>query len=239
MSNPLVRTNDGSTSLNDPISGQTMHAREGAFSETLYIYGKNMELAIERNYPLKMCVMGLGLGYIELISLAMILKSARRNESVALLSFEKSTQLKSSFLSWLVNDPKPNEFAKTYDEILSHIETHLNVQSSVLKNFALKLYQQNNWIFFADPLLDLSYNDLGEYHVIQFDPYSKSANPELWQQEWLVNFLKSMAGTPCSFATYASNGSLKKALSQSGFSLIEKPGFGSKRESTFAVRASK
>lgn len=240
MSNSFCRTNDGSTSLIDSASGQTMHAKEGAFSETLYIYGQNLEWAIKNNFPLKICVMGLGLGYIELISLALILQSQRSQEPIEILSFEKSDEFRESFLNWLV-DPsekrdKNLELKMAYNEILKLIETHLSVNSEKLKKFALELYQTNKWHFFKDPLIDMSWKKMGPFHVIQYDPFSKSANPELWQLTWLKEFITTLAGTPCAFATYASNGGLKKALSQSDFNLQLKSGFGSKRESTFAIR---
>ena len=238
MSNPLCLTADWGSSFIDPISGQLMHAKEGAFSETLYIYGQNVQWALEHGYPLKICIVGLGLGYIELIALALILNSPRADESVKILSFEKSDLLRSSFIDWLTNDNQ-SEFAQIYDEILFHIENHLKVKALDLKTFAHKIYQNKDWIFFKDPLLDFSWKTFDKYHIIQFDPYSRSANPEFWQEIWLSEFLETITVNPCSFTTYASNGPLKRALSHNGFSLEKKPGFGSKRESTFAIRAPK
>src|SRR5690606_37032809 len=69
-----------------------------------------------------------------------------------------------------------------------------------------------------------------------FDAYSKATSPELWDETFLKDFLARACAGRCALATYAAQGSLKRALLASGFRLEERAGFSGKRESTFALR---
>jgi hypothetical protein len=77
----------------------------------------------------------------------------------------------------------------------------------------------------------------GSFHGICYDFYSSKQDPELWSEDFLKSFLKRFADSEiCFFSTYACTGVLKRALAQHNFTVIKKPGFCQKRDSTLAYK---
>ena len=73
-------TEDGSQTLRLGLgegASEAMHSLRGAFSETDYIYGEALRAALTRGWPLNVLSMGLGLGYVELLSAALFAKMGR------------------------------------------------------------------------------------------------------------------------------------------------------------------
>ena len=88
-------TADGSPTLR--LQGQEpMHSLQGALSETLYIYGPVIELALEQPEP-RLLSVGLGLGYNELLTMAL---SLRAEKTFSLVSLESEEWLRDEFVSW-------------------------------------------------------------------------------------------------------------------------------------------
>lgn len=232
-------TADGSPTLeirskNDVT--EKMHNSNGAFSESLYLYGQAIEFALENQWPLKILSIGLGLGYNELIACSISLKS---NVPIQMLdSFEIEPTLRHQFLSWLGVESQPlqHEFSSSYEDILKRCSETYAIKSEDIKSKLRKLYETQSWRV----LKAFDFNEISNrrYTALFFDPFSKKANPEFWDERYLSTLLTQLADKRCVFSTYAATGALKRALKAAHFQVDLRPGFKGKRNSTFAWKSS-
>jgi len=221
-------TEDGSPTLRLRLptgdDGESMHHSGGAAAETEYIYKSVIETVLQTSPDLKMAVVGLGLGYIE-ISWAIACLKQNKNLQSRFISFETDEGLKNNFLEWL-NTGKPaiyNDVCKAMD-VNAEVE---EIKNMIMKNPETQPFKGN---------LISDYDKNNSYNLICFDAFSKKTSESLWTEGFLTEFLKNSAHQDCVFTTYACTGALKRALKANGFTLIERFRFKSKRESTLAVR---
>lgn len=232
MSNKSYKTLitlDGSTTYIDPVSGQTMHAKEGALSETLYIYGEAYLKSKEIETPDSIAVVGLGMGYIEFSIFSLYLKHHSNLPKPKFFSFEIDKELKNDFTQWLTG--KSVEYINS---IFLNTANTVGIDSNKLKDICVESFTNKSWQILDD--FRASYSEIPKVGLICFDPYSKSANSDLWEQDFLTGMLTKISADSCVFASYASNGHIKKALRKSGFQNLKKSGFHLKKESTLAVK---
>lgn len=221
-------TADGSPTLRLHLEnggdGESMHHSGGAAAETEYIYKSVIEAAVQRLPDIKLAIVGLGLGYIE-ISWAIACLKQKSNLQSRFISFETEDVLKNKFLAWL-----GNEDPAIYDEVCHALGASENIEQ-------IKELIKNNPE--PDPFkgnLVSNYDKNNSYNVICFDAFSKKTSEDLWTEEFLTQFLARAAHPDCIFTTYACTGTLKRALKYNGFQLIDRFRFKSSRESTLAVR---
>lgn len=221
-------TADGSPTLRlhyeNGVDGESMHHSGGAAAETEYIYKSVIETAVQRMPDLKLSVVGLGLGYIE-ISWAIACLKQKSNLQSRFISFETEDVLKNKFLTWM-----SNEDPAIYDDVCRALGA-----SEYIKQIKEILKSNREPAAFKGNLVS-DYDKSNSYNVICFDAFSKKTSEELWTEEFLTQFLARAAHSDCIFTTYACTGSLKRALKNNGFQLIDRLRFKSSRESTLAVR---
>lgn len=236
-------TKDGSPtarhlpSSDNAIVPETMHHRNGALSETIYVFGPAIQWGLEKSFSPQFLSIGLGLGYLEFLIAAKCLienepNKKRLSEEFYLESFESDLRLSASLINYL-NDQN-SDMKSIYDLILYRIEEDLDVNPEDICNLLLEAYDQGSWVIRSV----LEYETLfkNKFNVILYDLYSSKTTESLWTQEFLNHFLKNTTDINCAFATYSSKGNLKRALKNHGFKLVERPGFDGKRESTLAFR---
>ena len=223
----VVSTADGSPTLGTK-GGEKMHSTQGALSESLTIYKPCVEKVLSIKKP-RVLSLGLGLGYNELITLEIFLKS--KKSQFTLISFEKLSTLRLWFHLWLKDENSPmNQY---YDQILKKVSKHFDENPQTLKEFCSTNLTEGFFQILGD-LPSKNPFDFG-FHCILYDAFSNQSNPELWSENHLKTFVKSYCDSKqCHFATYASTGALKRVLKSEGFIFTKKKGFGRKRESTFA-----
>lgn len=227
-------------------SSEAMHSLRGAFAETCYIYGSAIEYCLLNDFPPKILSLGLGLGYVEILSAGLILKHVDRMEShiqktfmeqVRGLSFELVPQLRQWFVDWL-NDSEscPVEFKLAYNDILTRTSLHVDFEATKIKIFLKQLITSQAWEIQAA---------LGEttlfterFACICFDAFSSNSSPDLWSASFLTSFLSNACTEQAILSTYACTGNLKRTLKTLGFAILPKNGFSGKRESTLAIRNS-
>ena len=226
MSSPfqVQITADGSPTLWDGL--EQMHSRDGAFSETNYIYGRAIELVKENTWPPRFLSLGLGLGYIEFL-----IAASFDHSDLEILSFEKDPFLQKEWANWLTN--KDCLLQNELEQILQLTSEKYQVDTSVLKERMQTLYQNKKWIILGDALRE---NYSGRFSAILFDAFSRKSTPDLWEKEFLIDFINKYADKDCIFSTYAALGELKRTLRELGFELLKTKGFANKKESTFALR---
>ena len=231
-------TLDGSPTLRltsaDGATSEAMHSLRGAFSETRYIYGTAIETTLSRGFRPTILSMGLGLGYVEILATALLLKHGRLEEG-EIESFESVLELRERLLWWLEGSAQcPISFAKAYDEILARTARELELNPMEIREGLLALRRDRRWR--VRETLSPSTEFTTRFGCICFDAFSSKSTPELWTEEFLQALFYKTADADCVLSTYACTGALKRALRASGFALEIRSGFSSKRDSTFAVR---
>lgn len=204
-----------------------MHSLEGALAETLYIYAPCVTRAMEIPNP-ALFSMGLGLGYNEILTSALALKSQRKPK---IYSFEIVPELRDFFTDWL--EKRNSQLSPCYDRILSLMASHFEMESGLIKSNLQELHQKGDFKIFSEVE---RLNPYGlKFQGILYDAFSSKTSPTLWEENHLNQFIKEYSDLGfCTLSTYASTGSLKRALISNGFNFKKKKGFGMKRESTFA-----
>ncbi len=206
-----------------------MHSLEGAFSETLYIYQPTVELAFTHSASPTFLSLGLGLGYNEILIACESL--AQKKQPTVVRSFELVTELRDYFNAWIQRDTSPlnpvyDQIVKMYAQKYQFSETEILEQ---LKDFLAKE------ILSIEGPVGLQ-TDLSPTNGILFDAFCAKTSPELWTADFLHDFFKRTASTPCFMSTYACTGELRRALTAAGFTVEKRKGFAYKRESTSAKR---
>ena len=247
----FVKTEDGSLTARigpqgTPIdeNSETMHSFRGAFSETMYVYGQAIQKANDERAPEPVLSMGLGLGYVELLASAIAIKA---NRKVRGESFENVPELRNYFDLWLkspnTHEPYthpftgiPTEFASTYNDILVRTAEATRTNATEVKQALRQAIENGEWLMREELTATTEFAD--KFGCICFDAFSSKTTPDLWTEEFLVSFLQKTAAPQCVLSTYACTGPLKRALKAEGFEVKIRPGFSSKRDSTFATRMS-
>ncbi|MBN8539614.1 MAG: hypothetical protein J0L82_04435 [Deltaproteobacteria bacterium] len=238
----FVETADGSLTARLGES-ETMHSLRGAFNETVYIYGTAFAVA-QNELGIKeptVFSLGLGLGYVEILSAALALKSGAVPRGK---SFELIEELNTSFKSWalakvLKPTMTPDVFVlpDIYDQIARRtcdaMKSELVTPDTVCRAIGNALLEKS-WTL-SGPLTPQT-EMTRKFDCIAFDAFSSKSTPELWTREFLDHFLATACNQSCVLSTYACTGNLKRALVDAGFELRIREGYASKRDSTLAVR---
>ncbi len=194
---------------------ESMHHSGGAAAETEYIYGEVIRLGLSVQQSLNFLVVGLGLGYIEIL-----ISSLVRGQNIS--SFEIDSELRNNFQNWINGT---DEF-----EIYNEVCKSLKLDS----DFVRESFQKNKLILNAELNLESKFAE--KNHIICFDAFSVKTSGLLWTEDFLDYFILNACAPDCIFTTYACTGLLKRTLVKHGFQLNPRAGFTGKRDSTLAVR---
>lgn len=223
----LIKPPEGAAVSIHP-GGESMHHTGGALSETCLIYGQAFQYGFEKNKNPAIVSLGLGLGYVEVLACAYSL--LHNSSAFEIYSYESVPGLRKLFEDFYLNEERSeayqwilNETAKTYQ--LRPEQLRLQVKTALKEN-RLKLLGN---------FLDETEN-LKSFDVFCYDAYSKKTSPELWD-EVLMTKVFSLGSIDSCISSYASNGVLKKALSQAGYQFEVLEGFQGKRNRTWAYKA--
>lgn len=236
-------TGDGSPSLRLLQSvdatkdrGESMHHSGGACSETLMIYGEPIKSVCEKIYKPHFLVVGLGLGYIELVIAREALLAGKEPEEVGLItSYESVPELREFFFGWLGGQKESlhEEIWTTYDQVLEHVIRGTELSPGMLKSFLRKHFKNVSDI---QPALNADVVLPSKYHCILYDAFSSKTSPHLWEEEFLNRILKTGTFESSLLSTYACKGTLKRALKEQGFEVVLREGFQGKRNSTLGLK---
>ena len=208
-------TTDGSYSLQlikNDCELELMHSKSGAFSETIYVYLPVVEFVLNYNLKPVFLSIGLGLGYIEIMTVAFIISKypeCLKNCSLTIFSFESEKILISLFKSYFLNNEIPEIFKQCYDNIIKLNCEFFSVQSEFLKSEVKNLILNHKIIFNIKYQADSTINFPAA--GIFFDAFSVNTSPDLWSLEVLNSILSEKnCSKQAVFATYASKAVLKK-----------------------------
>lgn len=208
-----IHTEDGSTTLVHRKHNVTYKSRDGALSESRWVFCRHLN-----NYPGLCRVLELGFGTgINFKTTAQY--AAKNKRSVHYLSID--------------HQPIPPDFIHGEDQWSQLIRQALtrcresNQVATVNHNqIKLSLYP-SDWQKTAFTNLQAS--------VIYHDPFSPKVNPQCWTKEyfaWAYRHL-SLNGI---LTTYSAAGHVRRAMAAAGFFVARAQGFGRKREMTVAAK---
>lgn len=253
----LVETADESLTArlsSGETTTETMHSLRGAFLETVYIYGTAYETSclaldeVSRNKNSQVTTsprvfsLGLGLGYVELLSSAL---SLLHNRELRGASFEAVPELNSSFTHWLGLEGAAHVPPTVYENILVRTARETKTDPLLIKERLKNAIRSNSWkiqgpltieLFVTPSTSQFSAALFAPFNCIAFDAFSSKSTPDLWTREFLDSFLGKVCDRTCVLSTYACTGHLKRALQAAGFELKIREGYASKRDSTLATR---
>ncbi len=221
-----VATGDGSPTLSLGPTWEHMHALEGAFTETQYIYQPTVEKAFKAVKNPVLLSLGLGLGYNEILIAFEALHHGQMPSLIA--SYESVVPLCENFSDWLLG--KPAALTPVYEQITALYAEKYGRAGSEAKKLLRDFLGDGKLLLLG--ALESEVPPVS--HAILFDAFSNKTSPELWGMEFLDGFFARASAAPCFVSTYACNGPLKQTLRKHGFTLAIKKGFGKKAQSTFA-----
>lgn len=214
-----------------------MHSAQGAFAETLYVYEPVVKWVTDNKLEPSFLVIGLGLGYLEILIVAYYLKydpQKLTEPSFLIQSFESETKLIAYFKHYFLKQDIPFLFLDCYKNILEKISHYYNLSFTQLFNTVEALILKEKIVFSNS--FTVSTNLIKPVSGIFFDAFSSQSSPELWEICLLQNIFKKENVLPyCCFATYASRGLLKKQLKVHSFKVKIRKGFMGKRECLFSI----
>lgn len=235
LSFTVVTTTDGSPSL-QPAGAldETMHSREGALSESVFLYGFAVEKALARGLPLRALSAGLGLGYNELIVAALATKYSRSLAS--LHSYETVPSLRLGFEQFVLRGHPlaGDDVDLARDKALSLVAQHYEVDKAEVLAMLASALKDGRW--FSASHLDATNFPAAQANVVLYDFFSKGSQPEVWTESFLEQMIRTSLDSTCIWSTYAATGSLKRALRSQGFDILRSEGFAYKKQSTLAGR---
>lgn len=223
-------TADGSPTLRG--ERESMHHSGGALAETLLIYGAPLrELFAGLEVP-RVFSLGLGLGYVELVTARLALAAGKPFE---LETRESEEVLVETFLAWLGGERGTFE-AEIYEGLgQALVATEPGPDLEALKSELLRARGTGAWVL-SGRLGEAGEPPRGRFHGFMYDAFSSKTSPELWSEEALRGLLQRHGETDCLFSTYACTGNLKRSLRAEGFFLELREGFRGKRHSTLGRR---
>ena len=237
---------------------EKMHNSAGAFNETLCIYQPVAQFVLSQPAPWSFLSVGLGIGYLELLTVALFVKfhpkmsSKLFAECLKISSSERDPVLQREFLAFVLGSNTQPFFAAAYKSLVEFFCVHFNISQLKLIHTLAELFYAGSWIF-PGPL-NSQENDLTnkestnagnivlfnqetqKFNGIYFDAFSPATSPELWTSSFVSQLIEQSCEPCCAFASYASRTELKRILRTHGFEVHKTPGFAGKREATFATR---
>ncbi|RYY99540.1 MAG: hypothetical protein EOO11_04640 [Chitinophagaceae bacterium] len=222
MQRKIIATKDGSHTLELPGSSTTYHSRHGAVEESRHVFlhtGFTFAAARFPGIPLLVFEMGFGTGLNALLT---ALEAERRRLPVCYTSIE-AHPLPAEVAGALNYGDKagaPQLFRDLH-------EAHWGGDVAAGPYFTLRKEQA---------LLE-EFRTTQRFHVIYYDAFAPSSQPELWTAERFrqLHDLLLPGGV---LVTYCSKSIVRNAMSEAGFLVTKPPGPWGKREMVRAVRQS-
>lgn len=219
MIRKIVRTADGSHTLQIPEWQEQYHSMHGALQESEHVF-INQGLAICTGNPVRILEMGFGTGLNALLTCLDALKRGLAVEYTALEAFPLQDA------EWQkLNYPSLLDHPKAQSVMEAIHTTPWGSFHSVNETFKFRKVEVDFRDFRAQAAFDLIY----------FDAFGARVQPELWTDPMFVRMYEAAAPGGI-LVTYAAKGSVRRAMEAAGFKVERLPGPPGKREMLRARR---
>jgi tRNA U34 5-methylaminomethyl-2-thiouridine-forming methyltransferase MnmC len=216
----VIRTADGSLTLEHPVIGECFHSREGALLEAreLYIVASGFQEALENLSELSVLDVGLGLGYNAFSTISAW--KASSGPGLQLYSLEIDEELVAQLISgkapWQENwSSEWIEWSQDLTVDLSNSDADVAYRYLKVKILHPNSGQVCDWtVIIGDArlLTKLPMN----FNFIWQDAFSPEKNPDMWSEKWFT--IVSQFSLPGAvLMSYSVARSTRDALAASGF----------------------
>lgn len=220
MERKIVRTADGSKTIQLPGWGEQYHSMHGALQEAYHVFIRGgLDLFSDRG--LDLLEMGFGTGLNALVTLA---EAADRNLNVRYTTLEAFPVVEQEWHQL--------EFGRLLGQGASHQEHFEQLHRApwgreypITSFFTLQKLNIDIRNFESGPAFDLVY----------FDAFGARVQPELWT-EAIFHRMHGALRPGGYLVTYSAKGSVRRAMQKAGFSVERLPGPPGKREMLRARR---
>jgi len=215
----IIQTEDGSSSLLMEEWGETYHSKHGAIQEAKHVFIQN-GLSLFKEQSVAVLEIGFGTGLNALVTL---LEAEKLKLNIDYTGVEAYPILpeeveKLNYVSQL----NANQFDTAFQ--LMH-SSGWGIKTVVSEGFTLTKRQQ----YFNE------ISDKNCFDLIYFDAFGFQYQPELWTVEIFRRMFEALKPNGV-LVTYACRGSVKRAMTEVGFSIEKLKGPPGKREMLRAVK---
>ena len=221
MQRSLQITSDGSHTIAVPELNATYHSKYGAIQESEHIFiNAGLKPLLNKHSTLSIFEMGMGTGLNVLLTLQQAIEQKQAIHYTTLELFplmkEEHSALNYCTLPALQNLNK-------YFELIH--DNPWNSATFIHPLFRLVKLQQSF----------VHLNTVGKFHLIYYDAFAPSAQPELWTKS-IFQKLYSMLYEGGVLITYCSKGIVQRTMQSVGFIVEKQPGPKGKREIVKALK---
>lgn len=220
MKRKVIRTGDGSNTLEITDLNETYHSRHGALVEAKHVFidaGLSYWLSQNpKSQSLSIFEMGLGTGMNALLTFDFLENSPFRLNYLGLEAFPLESK------EWLAMNA---EGWGNYDQYLKLHEAEWNRAIELAPNKMIHKVDQTFESFESQTSFDLIY----------YDAFGARAQPELWEARWFEK-CANLLNTGGVFVTYAAKGSVRRTLEAANLRVERLPGPPGKREMLRATK---
>lgn len=218
----IVKTDDGSHSLELVGKGEHYHSTFGAVQESRHVFiQKGLLILPSKEAPVKILEVGFGTGLNALLTL---IESQRLGTPIQYYTLEPFPLLKEEFEA--LNYPDILGQGKYAEHYLSFHQCPWEREIEISSGFSF--FKTKDGLNEAN--LPFSFFDL-----VYYDAFGPDTQPELWEEAVFQKVFAAMrpGGT---LVTYSAKGVVRRALKACGFNVESLPGPPGKREMTRAVK---
>ncbi len=223
MQREIFTTRDGSHSISIPEMNVMYHSIHGALQESMHVFintGLHYIKDVFPDQPLNILEVGFGTGLNALLTIRESLSASIPHSYTALELFPLE-QDKVAALNYteLLQAPE----LQKYFEQLHNSEWETDIQ--MLQDFTLHKKKVNL----------LEFSSRAKFHVIYFDAFAPTAQPELWTAEVFTRLYESLVPSGI-LVTYCSKSIVRRAMEAAGFKVTKPVGPWGKREMIRAIK---
>lgn len=219
MERKIIKTDDGSTTIQLADWGECYHSKHGAIQEAYHVFIKN-GLSLLEDKSVSILEIGFGTGLNAFIT---FLESKQRDLTINYVGVEAYPVSKEEIEHMnYVDELKAEKFKEAF--ILMH-NTEWGKETDISENFTLMKRKQ----FFHD------IDDANQFDIVYFDAFGYPFQPELWSVDIFTKMFKAIKEKGI-LVTYAARGVVKRAMNEAGFKVKKVPGPPGKREMFIAFK---
>ena len=222
MERKIIKTGDGSHSIELPQLVATYHSIHGAIQESKHVFieaGLNLFLNHADLQALTIFEMGLGTGLNAFLTAIEATKHKIHIHYTAVEQFPISPDDAGA-----LNYP---HYLQNQDAFIKIHESNWEEYIQISKFFSLRKVKTS--------FVDLYSNE--KFHLIYYDAFAPNTQPELWTKEIFEKLLDMLQPNGV-LVTYCSKGNVRRAMMAAGFTVKKLPGPPGKREILKAIKSS-
>lgn len=223
MERKIIKTGDGSTTIQLSEWDEQYHSKHGAIQEAKHVFIKmGLDYWLDNFNENKLAILEIGFG-TGLNAFITFLEAEKHQLSINYTGVEAYPVAKNevdalNYLKLLSAENNAPIFQKMH-------ETPWNSLEKISKNFNL-IKQQKRFE---------EIDDIAKYDLVYFDAFGARVQPELWTEEIFAAMYRAMRKEAV-LVTYAAKGSVRRALQKTGFTVERLEGPPGKREMLRALK---